>query len=598
MLAGLKSEFAYASGLIRVVRATKSITANSSRTLGDHLDEWAARSKDSTALIGVNEKLTYRELAARSNAYARWAKAQGLGKGDAVALMMPNRPEFAAIWMGLARIGVATALVNTNLTGPSLAHAVKTVNAGVAIVDACYADAFAAARDELAPDTAVWFYGEGGGPKRLDLDLASYSQAPLAQSERPDIDINEVAVYVYTSGTTGLPKAARITHSRALRIMYGFGAAVGSRDSDRVYLCLPMYHSNGGLIALGMALAFGGSAFIRDKFSARAFWSDAAEQRCTTFVYIGELCRYLLNAPAGSYDRAHKIRACVGNGLRPDIFAAFQARFAIPQVLEFYGATEGNTVMMNFDSRPGAIGRIPKWARRRFPVSIVAFDHDLSLPWRGADGRCRECAVDEVGELIAEIRNDPNMPAARFDGYADQKATEQKILHDVFAPGDVWFRTGDLVRRDRKDYFYFVDRIGDTFRWKGENVSTTEVAETLQQFQGVQEAVVYGVAVPNHDGRAGMAALVVDSVANFDLDGFRAYIAERLPAYARPLFLRFRSSLEVTGTFKQRKVELVAEGFDPNRVTDPVYFDDRTQNGFARVGDDLLAALVSGAVKL
>jgi fatty-acyl-CoA synthase len=231
-------------------------------------------------------------------------------------------------------------------------------------------------------------------------------------------------------------------------------------------------------------------------------------------------------------------------------------------------------------------------------VKVVAFDHDSNVPKRDSAGRCLECAADEVGELIAEIRDDPKMPAARFDGYADAKATRQKVLNDAFKTGDAWFRTGDLVKRDAKGYFYFVDRIGDTFRWKGENVSTTEVAETLQQFPGVQEAVVYGVAVPKHDGRAGMAAMVVDTPATFDLDGLRAFVAERLPAYARPLFLRFRSQIEVTGTFKQRKVDLVAEGFDPRRAGDPVFFDDRTRGGYGPVREALLAGLESGEIRL
>jgi fatty-acyl-CoA synthase len=598
MLAGLKSEIAYVSGLLRIVRATKPITANPSKTLADHLDAWAARSGDKPALISATAQLTYREMAAHSNAYARWALAQGLAKGDAVALMMPNCPEYVAIWMGLARVGVATALVNTNLAGTSLVHSLKTVNARAVIIDASFAATLAGARGEIGPTTAVWVYGESDAAPRLDLARAKLSDAPLTDAERRALDINEVALYVYTSGTTGLPKAARITHSRALRAMYAFGSALRADESDRAYLCLPMYHTNGGIIGPGLALPFGGSAFIRERFSARAFWTDAAERDCTTFVYIGELCRYLLNAPEGPADRGHKIRGCIGNGLRPDIFSAFQSRFGIANVLEFYAATEGNAAMINFDSRPGAIGRIPRWALSRFPVSIVAFDHETNMPLRGPDGHCRECAPDEVGELVAEIRNDPKLPAARFDGYADEKATQQKVLRDVFRPGDAWFRTGDLVRRDARSYFYFVDRIGDTFRWKGENVSTTEVAETLQQFPGVQEAVVYGVAVPKHDGRAGMAALVVDSVSTFDIEGLRAHIAARLPAYARPLFLRFRTHIEVTGTFKQRKVELVAEGFDPRRVTDPVYFDDRAFGAYSRVGEALMAGLDNGDIRL
>ena len=599
MWAGFKSEAAYLGGLLRVLRAIRTVTSRPHHTLGDHLSDWAARYGDRPALLSERETLTFRQLEGRANAYARWAIAQGLNKGDAVALIMPNRPEYVAIWMGLARAGVASALVNTKLTGPSLVQSINAVAAKAVIVDAELAPCVASVRAALAADLAVWTFGEApGATLRLDLALAEFPETPLSRAARPRLTLDDNALLIYTSGTTGLPKAARITHSRLLRIMIGFGAAVRGGPNDKTYMCLPLYHSNGGMIGLGLTLPYGGSCYIRDRFSASAFWSDIVRENCTLFVYIGELCRYLINSPPSPLDRAHHIRACLGNGLRPDIFDAFKTRFAIAEIQEFYAATEGNAVLMNFDSRSGSVGRIPIWASRRFPMRIVAFDHDANAPKRGADGRCIPCKVDEPGELISEIRNDPKLPAARFDGYADAEATEKKILRDVMKPGDSWFRTGDLMRRDRAGYFYFIDRVGDTFRWKGENVSTTEVAATLTQFAGVRAAVVYGVTAPRHDGRAGMAALVVESMAVFDLDGLRAFLAERLPAYARPLFLRFRSELEVTTTFKLRTIDLIAEGFDPQRVSDPVYFDDRVAGGYRRVDETLFSALHSGALRL
>jgi fatty-acyl-CoA synthase len=359
-----------------------------------------------------------------------------------------------------------------------------------------------------------------------------------------------------------------------------------------------MYHSHGGMLGPGIALAAGGSCYIREHFSARAFWSDAIAQNCTMFVYIGELCRFLVNTPASPDDRAHKIRLCLGNGLRPDIFATFQQRFAIPRVIEIYAATEGNAALFNLDSYPGSVGRLPFWAASRFPMKIVAYDLETNMPKRDASGYCIECGDDEAGELMAEIRDDPKMPAARFDGYADPAATKAKILRDAFKPGDAWFRTGDLLRRDARGYYYFVDRIGDTFRWKGENVSTTEVAETIDGFPGVRESIVYGVAAPRHDGRAGMAALVVEDSANFDLAGLRAYLAERLPSYARPLFLRFRPDLAMTSTFKPKKSHLVAEGFDPARVAEPLFFDDRVAGGYRPVDAAFVAALEAGTIRL
>lgn len=589
MLSRLRSDFAYAAGLLRVVRATRIATKRPDRTLGDHLSEWAAQHGDRPALSNEREAYSYAKLDARANSYARWARARGLAKGDTVALLMPNRPEYVAIWFGLVRAGLGVALVNTNLTGAGLAHSLAVVSAKAVIVDSALLGA-------LVTDAPVFVYGEtADGRPRLDLEIAAFSDKGLSPEEKPALNLTDAALYIYTSGTTGLPKAARITHSRALRIMLGFAAATGASARDRVYMCLPMYHTNGGIIALGLTLSVGGSAYIREKFSAKAFWSDCVREKCTLFVYIGELCRYLINSPPSPDERRHKIRACIGNGLRPDIYEAFQKRFRIRAVLEFYGSTEGNAVMVNFDFKPGAIGRIPSWAATRFPMTLAAYDIDAETHPRDAAGYARMSAADEVGELLAEIRDDPRYPAARFDGYADAAATSAKILRDMFKPGDAWFRTGDLMRRDARGYFYFVDRIGDTFRWKGENVSTTEVAEAISTFPGVREAIVYGVAAPGYEGRAGMAALVVDNIAEFDLDGLRAHVEKALPSYARPLFLRFRAELEATGTFKPKKSALVAEGFDPAEIEEPLFFDDRAARLYRRLDAALYKAIVSGA---
>ena len=598
MLARLKSEIAYARGLVRALRRTTSVAKTPKRTIGDYFDDWARAYADKPALLSQSETFTYRELDARTNRYARWARARGLEKGDAVCLMMPNRPEYVAIWLGLTRVGVAVALINTNLVGRSLAHCVGIVGAKMAIVDASMAAQFATAREHLPPGLVVYSHGPTpSGEPQIDREVEACEAATLAQHERPELTINDAALFIFTSGTTGLPKAARITHSRVLRIMAAFAAASNASSRDRMYNCLPMYHSNGGVIATGVALSVGGSVYIRDRFSASEFWSDAIARDCTMFIYVGELCRYLLNAPPSGKDRAHRIRLCVGNGLRPDIFSAFQKRFGISEILEFYAATEGNVVLFNFDSYPGAVGRLPGWAARRFPAKIVAYDVDEGREKRDAEGRCIECGVDEPGELLSEILDDPSKPASRFDGYADAAATKAKILRDVFKPGDAWFRTGDLLRRDARGYYYFVDRIGDTFRWKGENVSTTEVAETIAVYPGVLEAIVYGVSISGHEGRAGMAALVVDNIASFDLAGLRALLIERLPAYARPVFLRFRPNLDLTGTFKPKKTELVAQGFDPARAEDAIFFDDRDRGVYARVDADFVAAVEAGAMK-
>ena len=310
------------------------------------------------------------------------------------------------------------------------------------------------------------------------------------------------------------------------------------------------------------------------------------------FVYIGELCRYLVNQPARMEEKTHSLRLAFGNGLRQEVWERMLTRFNIPNILEFYGATEGNVSMFNYDGKPGAIGRIPSWLRRQFNVKLVQFDIETETPVRNAQGFCVETRAGQVGEAIGAIGTDAR---SNFSGYADKQATEKKVLRSVFARDDAWFRTGDLMRQDSEGYFYFVDRIGDTFRWKGENVSTGEVAAALASAEGVVEANVYGVAVPGTDGRAGMATLVVTPA--FDLGALQAVCESHLPVYARPVFLRLQQEIEITGTFKYRKVDLVEEGFDPGRINEPLFV--REANGSFRPLDaDLFRQIVDGAFRL
>jgi fatty-acyl-CoA synthase len=369
-----------------------------------------------------------------------------------------------------------------------------------------------------------------------------------------------------------------------------------TRPTDRMYDCLPMYHTTGGVVATGALLLNGGSVVIREKFSAREFWDDIVRHECTLFQYIGELCRYLLNAPPHPSERAHRIRIACGNGLRPDIWEAFRARFGIAHIREFYAATEGNAILFNFDDTTGAVGRIPRWARPVFPVTTIRFDIEREAVIRGEDGLCIECEAGEVGELVSEIVVNPLKPSQRFDGYADRVETEKKILRDVFVAGDMWFRSGDLMRRDPRGYYYFVDRIGDTFRWKGENVSTSEVAECLGLCPGIAEITVYGVAIPGIEGRAGMATLV--PTGDFALDELRARMHATLSPHARPLFVRLSAALDQTSTFKLRKLDLVREGCDPAATTDPIFFDDVAAGEFVPVDTALYGRLCSGRIRL
>jgi fatty-acyl-CoA synthase len=369
-----------------------------------------------------------------------------------------------------------------------------------------------------------------------------------------------------------------------------------TQPTDRMYDCLPMYHTSGGIVATGAVLLTGGSVVIREKFSAREFWDDIARWDCTLVQYIGELCRYLVNSPPHPKERMHRLRLACGNGLRPDIWPQFKDRFKIPLILEFYGATEGNVTLFNFEGKEGSVGRIPWFLARRFPVAVVRYDVERQEPVRNDQGLCIECEPNEPGDVIGKILKDASKPGQRFEGYAAATETEKKVLRDVLQKGDLWFRTGDLMRKDARGYFYFVDRIGDTFRWKGENVSTSEVEEAIGAFDGALEANVYGVAVPGREGRAGMAALVVKP--DFDLKAFHDHLAKRLPDYARPVFMRIRHAIEVTTTFKQKKLDLVKQGFDPAAISDPIYFNDHAGNAFVHLDAALYQQICSGQVRL
>ena len=566
----------------RALELTTPIARHPARILPVVIAERAAGLGDSPALLSEGECLTYAGLAERANRYSRWVLAQGLEKGDCVGLLMPNRPEFMAAWLGITQVGGVVALLNTNLTGASLAHAIRIVAPKHVIAAAELAQALETALPEISPAPAVWIHGGGPSPwRRLDQDLQPFSGEPLSEAERQSVTIEDRALYIYTSGTTGMPKAAGISHARVMQWALWFAGLLNVQPSDRMYNCLPMYHSVGGVQAPGAILAGGGSVVLRDKFSASRFWSDIVRWDCTLFQYIGELCRYLLNTGSCAEETAHHIRLACGNGLRPDIWETFRNRFRIPRILEFYAATEGNVSLFNVEGEPGAIGRVPSYLAHRFPAALVKFDVGKGEPARDAHGFCIRCAPNEAGEALGRLLSDPSNIGARFEGYTDQEASEKKILRNVFQPGDAWFRTGDLMRKDERGFFYFVDRAGDTFRWKGENVSTSEVSEALCAFPGVKEANVYGVQIPGADGRAGMATLVADDT--LDLAALRAHLAGRLPAYAHPLFLRIRTRMELTATFKYTKFDLVRQGYDPAATADAIYFNDSERHAFVRL---------------
>lgn len=592
LLAAIRREAVYLTHIVRTLWLLRRLKPDATRTIVDIVEAQARRRPRAPALIWLDQEMSYAQMDRRANAYAHWAIAQGLKTGDCVALLMENRPDYVCAWLGLFKAGVQAALINTNLQGTSLTHSIGLSGAAHVIVGAELAEQVRSA--SLAGGMRLWAQGgEVGDMENLDAALAVAGNAPVPRSARAGVTLKDRAFFIYTSGTTGLPKAANFTHMRMLFMMSGFVGGLLPTPRDRIYNPLPLYHSTGGVCAVGLAFLSGGALIIKRKFSVREFWPDIHRYQATMFEYIGELCRYLLNQPPGPLEKGHKIRVITGNGLRPEIWREFQDRFAIPRIVEFYGATEGNVSMLNYDGTVGAVGRVPNYLQWLLPTRVVRFDVEKEEPVRGPDGLCIECDPREVGEAVGRI----STRAGRgFEGYSDKKASEKKILRDVMRKGDAWFRTGDLMRRDAHGYFHFIDRVGDTFRWKGENVATGEVGEALAAVSGIREANVYGVKVVGYDGRAGMAAIVVDG--DFSMAGLPAYLATRLPFYARPIFLRLSPALEVTGTFKQRKVDLVRDGFDPATIADPVYWLDPGKDSYELLTPATHAAIVAGAVKL
>ncbi len=577
----------------RLLSRVGKLKPHSPKTLADIIEHWARVRPDNVAIWFEDTRYTYREYDGHANRYARWAQSIGLKRGDSVALLMENRPEYLFAWTGLVKIGVTVALINTNLKEKALAHSLSISGAKHLVLGAELAENFATSTKDLAERPQVWTTGGAvQGTENLDERLNGQSADPLPKDVRAGMTAGDKCFFIYTSGTTGLPKAANMSHLRIQSMMHSFSVAMSSTERDRMYVVLPLYHSAGGVCAIGSTLTVGGSVIIRRKFSATQFWDDCAKYGATQFEYIGELCRYLLNTPPHPLERKHQLRVVMGNGLRPEIWPAFKVRFRIPQIVEFYGATEGNVALVNFDGKIGSIGRIPNYLRNTLKTRLVRFDIEREQPIRGPDSFCIECGPGEVGEAIGKIDED----RGRFEGYSKGTDTEKKILRDVFEKGDAWFRTGDLLKRDAQGYFYFIDRIGDTFRWKGENVATSEVAEAISVFPGVKEANIYGVLVPGADGRAGMAALV--TAAPLDLAKFKAHLEKNLAAYARPIFLRMQPEIEVTSTFKHRKVELVKDGYDPRTVNDPHFFLDPVDSQYIPLTPELFDRIRAGEIRL
>ncbi|ULQ46428.1 long-chain-acyl-CoA synthetase [Flagellatimonas centrodinii] len=542
--------------LLKGLWGLATLKPDSPRSIGRLLQTHAERRPDAPALRFEDEVWTYAQFNAWANRLADVLRQQGIGAGDVVAVLVENRPLVLAAVAGIVKLGAVAAMVNHQQRGEVLRHSLKLTSPKLALVGAECAEAWQSVGGDTPP--VLWDGADApNGALQLAPLLAQAQDGEPAELE--SVSANQPCFYIFTSGTTGLPKASRMTHYRWLRGMAGLGQ-MGLRlgPDDVLYCCLPLYHNNALTVSWGAVLGAGATFALGRRFSASRFWDEIRRHRATAFCYIGELCRYLLNRPATPGDRDHSVHSVIGNGLRPEIWAAFQDRFGIRNVSEFYGASESNLAFVNGFNVQRTAGFCP------MPFAVVAFDADAEQPRRGADGYMRKVATGDTGLLITEVSE-----KTPFDGYTDPQASEAKLLRNVFAPGDCWFNTGDLVRDQGFRHIQFVDRVGDTFRWKGENVATTEVEAALGAFPGIEQAVVYGVAIPDADGRAGMAALTLSG----SLDGaaLSRHLADALPAYAIPLFLRLRAEQETTATFKYRKVDLKREGFDPARVVDPLW---------------------------
>ncbi|KAF0690444.1 Aste57867_18176 [Aphanomyces stellatus] len=520
-------------------------------------------------------KMTAAQLEEQSNRVAHWAVDIGLTPGSIVALIMENRPEFITTWIGLSKVGVVAALINTHVVHSALLHSLHVSQAPVVIFGSECTAAVEAIAPQLGASARFFSYLDGNAtPGRATAAVPSFALSldahlactPLHRpdvSSRQSISSSDAALLIFTSGTTGLPKAARVEHQSILARSLVFVCNAHVTSFDRLYCALPLYHTAGGVLAVGMMLLGGCSIALARKFSTSTFWHDVRLSDCTLIQYIGEMCRYLLRAPPSDMDRVNLVRMAIGNGLRPDIWAAFQDRFGIPAVAEFYGATEGVAGMLNMCRTPADRGHLGQYGYLTTALAgyvIAAYDVEHDVLQRDTNGHLIACGPNQVGELVIPIRS--SMAIQKFQGYFNNPtASEAKTIANAFSPGDLYFRTGDLFRRDAARRMHFVDRVGDTFRWKGENVATTQVAEMLATFPGLSDVCVYGVAVPDHDGRACMVAMVFDE-STVDLDAFAAFCAARLPPYAVPRFVRQLQTPHVTGTLKQETAKLRGQGID------------------------------------
>ncbi|HNB46266.1 MAG TPA: long-chain-acyl-CoA synthetase [Burkholderiaceae bacterium] len=578
--------------------------ASSTQTTADLIEAAAQRHAGRDCVVYGEQRWSYAQFNAAINQAAHAARALGVRRGDVVALAMENRPAFFFAWMGLNKLGAVVAFLNTHASGRALVHALAATGATRAVVGEECLPQFAAtqAAEGLPEGLACWLWPDPERPaepaQRALCALDFEAQARDASPENPPaawregLVAGDTAQYIFTSGTTGLPKAAVISHARWLMAGAAMQAVWEIEPEDRFYCFLPLYHGAASMSATATALTAGASLLLRRKFSRREFWADVRRHGVTFAQYVGEICRFLLSNPPQPDDRDHPLRKMAGTGLAPEVWNQWIERFGAAQIFEGWGSTEANASTLNLENRVGSCGRVPFWDKTN--LRLVKYDLDRGEHPRGPDGFLQLADVDEPGEAIGQIHDFPDVVAGRFEGYTSAEATEKKILRNVFRPGDAWWSSGDLLRCDADGYCWFVDRIGDTFRWNSENVSTTEVADQLGDFPGMDALTIYGVQVPGREGRAGMAAVVMHPGTAFDAQAFWALATSRLPRYAAPLFLRLAPAADMTGNYKLRKVDLQREGFDAARVRDPLLVRDDAAGRYVPLTPEALQRALHG----
>lgn len=564
-------------------------------SIGLLLEKQAAAQPNHVAIRYQDQTLTYRELNEKANRIAHYLMTIGITNGDSVAIMFDNRPETLITVMATLKLGAIAGMINTSQRGEVLEHSLNLTNPKAIFVGEEVLENMATVEDSL-PDNVKknLFYLKDEGTTPCPANYQDLEKVIVGQSsENPvttkEIQLSQPCYYIFTSGTTGLPKASVMTHYRWFKSMAGMGlASMRMTKKDVLYVSLPLYHNNALTVSMAAVLGAGGCVAISRKFSVSRFWDEIRHHNATAFCYIGELCRYLLNNPPSEQDKNHNVRVIIGNGLRPDIWMQFKERFNIKHINEFYGASECNLVFTNALNLDKTAGICP------LSHGIVAYDIENDEPIRDANGFMTPVKKGDVGLLITEIN--AKQP---FDGYTDEEATNQKIFTNVFKQGDRWFNTGDLVLNQGFKHVAFADRLGDTFRWKGENVATTEVESMLMDFPGIEHAVAYGVEIPNTDGRAGMASVSLKEGQNsVDWAALTAHLREKLPAYAIPVFLRVREQQEVTGTFKYRKVELKNEAYHLDQVSEPVLVLQGKDSTFEALTAAIEADINQGRISL